>query len=439
MHSEAQSTHDHAPSSAESILPHGMKRIDQKLLRPGDILLTTSDALSSQLIRSGTRSDISHAMIYVQGHSVIDATVREGVQARNTQRLFYPENCAVHALRLRACGGILDVEAAINFARSVVGTEYSIPEAIKTAFPRIKRATRKQFCSRLVAQAYAAGGIQLVANPDFCSPGDLLNSSLLENLGNVTIKASGEELVTWAAHPDQTQRMRDAIAAVLKGARKQSKAIQSLNDIDDYLIAHPKEDAAFAEIFRKSGYLDIWRDEQEHHPWRYEIELLSQIVVEEAKIVEYCREMLEDQQMRPNRFQINCDGYRAYYQTTRLGTFRLLHDLYENVSRQHANRVLVAAQWLALSETGTIKIEPHSKAWFAVLAARDPLQAQHVDNVLKLAGGIDVCSICGDDPAYDYILLDPSLPRAAITIRLCDDCLEVRAGHGETLVPFAAF
>jgi hypothetical protein len=45
---------------------------------------------------SDNDSDISHAMIYVEDRSVIDATA-ESVQARNTQRLLFEDECAVHA------------------------------------------------------------------------------------------------------------------------------------------------------------------------------------------------------------------------------------------------------------------------------------------------------------------------------------------------------
>jgi cell wall-associated NlpC family hydrolase len=59
------------------------KRLDDALLYPGDIVLTTTTAAISKAIRMATRSDISHAMVYVENCSVIDAT-GEGVHARNT-------------------------------------------------------------------------------------------------------------------------------------------------------------------------------------------------------------------------------------------------------------------------------------------------------------------------------------------------------------------
>lgn len=98
-----------------------MKRINDTLLKPGDIILTTSTEAVSKAIRIATRSDISHAMVCVEGHSVIDATA-EGVQARNTQRLFYEDGCSIHVLRLS--GGLTDAQltAVITFMRGHIGT-----------------------------------------------------------------------------------------------------------------------------------------------------------------------------------------------------------------------------------------------------------------------------------------------------------------------------
>jgi hypothetical protein len=44
-----------------------MKRINSEVLKPGDIILTNSTAKVSKAIRRITRSNISHAMICVEG------------------------------------------------------------------------------------------------------------------------------------------------------------------------------------------------------------------------------------------------------------------------------------------------------------------------------------------------------------------------------------
>jgi hypothetical protein len=55
-----------------------MKRLNEAVLKVGDVVLTTATAAVSKAIRTATWSDISHAMIYVEDRSVIDATAEAG-------------------------------------------------------------------------------------------------------------------------------------------------------------------------------------------------------------------------------------------------------------------------------------------------------------------------------------------------------------------------
>jgi hypothetical protein len=76
-------------------------------------------------------------------------------------------------------------------------------------------------------------------------------------------------------------------------------------------------------------------------------------------------------------------------------------------------------------------LEPHSVEWFAALEADAPLQAAHTRRIIEMAGRNDVCSICGDQPATDYFLEGENLPLAVRTLRLCDDCHEIRGMQGD--------
>ena len=78
--------------------PHEIIHIEA--LQRGDIVLTTSTEIESRLIKIGTLSDISHAMVCVSHGSVMDSTA-EGVQSRNVQKMFYPDACAIYILRLK--------------------------------------------------------------------------------------------------------------------------------------------------------------------------------------------------------------------------------------------------------------------------------------------------------------------------------------------------
>jgi hypothetical protein len=77
-----------------------VKKLNDQRLQAGDIILTSGPNKTSRVVRKATRSDISHAMIYVQHCSVIDATA-DGVHSGNIQRMFLDDDCVVVALRTR--------------------------------------------------------------------------------------------------------------------------------------------------------------------------------------------------------------------------------------------------------------------------------------------------------------------------------------------------
>jgi hypothetical protein len=81
--------------------------------------------------------------------------------------------------------------------------------------------------------------------------------------------------------------------------------------------------------------------------------------------------------------------------------------------------------------------KPHSPDWFRALEAFNPAQAATIKQIVDLAGRVDVCSMCGDDPANDYQLVGEHLERDAVaTVRLCDDCRLLRESmYAEKFVP----
>ncbi|MBU1224398.1 MAG: hypothetical protein KKA22_15655 [Gammaproteobacteria bacterium] len=229
-----------------------MKKLNEANLKVGDIILTTTSLPKSKGIRFATKSDISHAMVYVESHSVIDST-GDGVQSRNTQRLFWEDHLAVHVLRLREGLTEEETQEITSYVRGRIGTQYATMEAFRSVTRGPKRKTRKQFCSRLVAQAYASAGIQLAQSSDYCTPEMLKNSSRLCKVSNATRLISAREINAINAVFDIPALMRDVTNAVLNGAREKDKNIQHLNDIDEHLRTHPENDAYFAKLFKESG------------------------------------------------------------------------------------------------------------------------------------------------------------------------------------------
>jgi hypothetical protein len=79
--------------------------------------------------------------------------------------------------------------------------------------------------------------------------------------------------------------------------------------------------------------------------------------------------------------------------------------------------------------------KPHTPEWLTALEAFDPRQAAHTRQVIARAKSADVCSVCGDDPSSEYKATMANLPAKAVaTIRLCDDCRQIRSTAGESFV-----
>lgn len=55
--------------------------ISASTLRPADIIVSTTDAAVSAVIRAGSGSSVSHSMLYIGGGSVVEA-VEAGVVRR---------------------------------------------------------------------------------------------------------------------------------------------------------------------------------------------------------------------------------------------------------------------------------------------------------------------------------------------------------------------
>ena len=104
-------------------------------------------------------------------------------------------------------------------------------------------------------------------------------------------------------------------------------------------------------------------------------------------------------------------------------------------------RFQVAKQWLnAHNEMAKIPdpyATPHSPEWFAALAEWNPYQATVTRTIVECEGKLDVCSICGDEPAPIYRTAGTAPPGAMATIRLCGDCLEIRRLKGVHFVAFS--
>lgn len=406
------------------------------LIQPGDIVLTTTPEPMSKTIRNITGSDISHAMICVGTSSVIDST-GDGVHARNLGRIILEPSCAGHVLRPVKPLSTDQMRSVLSFARAAVGTRYTMTGAAKSVLAGFV-AGRRQFCSRLVAQAYGNADVNLVSDADFCHPGELLKSEALVEVPDVLRKLSVEEEADWREDTDNVQAMRDSTNALLREARKLCPEIESLNDIDAYLVEHSKGDDHLVKALRSSRYLDLWRDELERNSWQYNVALMEGHKSSAERKQRYCESLLADEEICQSRFIVNHAGYVTLNTLHPRQFFGLKVDLCDILAQLHARRTKTATDWLEskrlLKPVPRELLRPHTPEWFSSLREWNPKQAAMTEAAVQAAGNSNVCSVCGDESVRDYALVCmPAVGQG--TLRLCDDCFNIRS-LDEPMRPF---
>ena len=324
------------------------KRLNEEVLKPGDIALTTSDALISKAIRTVTLSKVSHAMLYVTHSSIIHA-VGDGVRAENTQRIVFDEDAAVYVMRLK--GGLLpsDAQSISDHARTIVGTQYSRFEAGRSIFGGASFSA-KQFCSRLVGQVYDRCGLKLVPDPNYCTPESLLNSSALEHVADATRLVSDEEAEYFSNSGNWLDEETQALNLVLSGVRAYDKSIQNISDIGRFVIHSPIYDQMTMQLLVTSGYLDFWKKHVEEGPWRFDIGLMNKNE-DRRSVRKYCEATLKSEPRDDNRFAKTLCGLEADNTRYPRQTFKVLIELYKKLTDLHACRVDTAAKWLE-TQTG---------------------------------------------------------------------------------------
>lgn len=182
---------------------NGGMSIGPDALEIGDIILSTTPAAVSDLIRFATTSDVSHAMLYVgQGQQVIDAT-GHGVRLRPLTDALADATVAV-AFRYP---GLTDDQKGIiaDKAAELIGRSYNYLGIIRQAQFRVHRVlcdvlpdaeatacrtffgkvdlgrgdSTEFFCSQLIVEAYQDAGVPLTDTPPvWSSPDDLAQLAL---------------------------------------------------------------------------------------------------------------------------------------------------------------------------------------------------------------------------------------------------------------------
>lgn len=299
---------------------------DIEKLEEGDILLTAQNKLLSvsTAIRVLTWSRYSHAMIYVGNYSFIHAVANGGVRRQNIQYQFFKKYSQACVLRVK------DAEIAkkaCEYAKLQVHTQYSVREAMRTKI-ELKEEGNRQFCSRLVAEAYVKAGLSLVKNSSLCSPQDLYKSSLTEVIPGCLREVTSNDLMVKEAI-DTTDIWATFEASIFEKIRiVTDRDIQNTKDLLNFLIYNPCYDDAIVQLYKDEDYfnfLKLLKYRDYHHSYEALVKYFPKNISKEnfikeemqsiEKMIIECQYSFELYQVIENDFKLNfATMMRNYYQ-----------------------------------------------------------------------------------------------------------------------------
>ncbi len=281
-------------------------KLDDSKLLIGDIILTTTSQKLSRIIKAVTNGDYSHAMLYVGGQSCIDST-RNGVQSHNIQRLLFQSSKFCKVLRHIEPLTTTQIDLINYFVRRKVGTEYSTHEAIQGGI-KIRnniKELNKQFCSRLVTQAYQSAGLQIVNNPDYSSPEDINTSESLFEITNALRLANSAEIEFANEENTSLKKQEQAHNFIFKKAREITGFdIQTFEQLNGILFHFPQFDKQVLDILIESGYLNLWNMDLQRNPWIYDFTLFEQHFTNKQQRQEIGKKQAISEMDIRTRFQI---------------------------------------------------------------------------------------------------------------------------------------
>lgn len=186
-------------------------------LNIGDIILASrpfKDSAVSGIIKAGTLSRYSHAMLYFGNNLVVEA-VGDGVTGDHSVAVA-TQGCDLATVFRHSQATPEQLQRIVQFAKSKAGGKFAIPgvlsgsgivafglapisvplmlnRAITNSVTEALGGKRSYFCAELVADSYRTAGLPLGiygSTPSLMNPGDIgeysdRNPAILQNLGDL--------------------------------------------------------------------------------------------------------------------------------------------------------------------------------------------------------------------------------------------------------------
>ncbi|HIF9128063.1 TPA: hypothetical protein ACX6RS_000492 [Photobacterium damselae] len=271
--------------------------IDQ--LKPGDIILTVESEENAQIGEEKSGSRFTHAMLYVD-HQINHATYDGGVFSLNPQRILFESVQDVKVLRYKKRLNKNVLNKVCDFTAQKVATLYSFKEAISSLkFNKSdqKSKTKKQFCSRLIAQAYFSQKIRIAKNPDYCLPADIEKSSKFSIVPQSLRLATPYDIM-FSKTEDPNLLNQKVTYEWLNKTRELAKSkvdsyeIQTISDANRFVIEYPTYESEIISYIESSGYLDNYKTDMYKNEYRYNKDLFIQYKNKDMINIknEFCKE-----------------------------------------------------------------------------------------------------------------------------------------------------
>lgn len=336
-------------------------------LQPGDVILERGTGIHSEMIVKKTKGNFSHAMIYVGG-TIIEATVQGGVYSRVPNRVYVHD--LEHLLVLRPKKNLTSKETQdlCTYARNLSGSAYSIREAIIAGSNHKPEytLTRSQFCSRLVAQAYAKIGVNISQNIDYCSPADIEKSTFFNKLNGMVHQGQQDEIDfvnKGGTHADHAKRavkwvrkakkilFKNNIHTIICPQTSAQIKISTINDI--YFAVLQNEDKSeidkeIASAMLELGYNLAPFDDQKYNPYRYSYsnfcEVYRSIRPQEAL---NCinKEFKRDARELMHRVDNFVQSYSTFKQHKNMNVFRVDFEINLNMIKKLKSRLDILIEY----------------------------------------------------------------------------------------------
>lgn len=301
---------------------------DLTRLHPADIILIKTD----EELCARMKSDYNHALLYVGRGCYLDSD-SPGVGAQNIQRLGFENMNDSVVLRLANPVSELLLEIMFVWARRIVGMEYSLREALLVEASREGNHPHdRQFCTRYVAQAYQMLGVDIVANPNYCSPQDILNSDRLQRQGSCLRRVTPFDLKICNDQSDVINDQTIINAEILKSARKiLGIDVQTLESAIIELAKQPNKDAEMTDMLTASGYLQLYDRLYSENKWLIDKDAFRQEYIDDISQLNAINQVRQDSEFNRRMYLLNLASLQFMYSKYPLRFIKEHMDLYQKL------------------------------------------------------------------------------------------------------------